>query len=294
MNIGVFDSGSGGLTIMRALDEAFPDRSLIYLGDHANAPYGNRSPDEIYALTLRNLERLFGEDCALVVIACNTAVARGLRRLQREWLPFSYPNHRVLGVIVPVVEDVTGMQWNADQLPVARLGHAPDLNVAVFATHHTAESGVFAGEIHKRSPHIEVWQQACARLVPLIEEDAPELVLKECVEGYVSLLKSRMSGKEPDVCILGCTHYPLIEPLFREILPQGTRILSQPSVTARSLVAYLDRHREFPASGICSRTFLTTGKPALASRIASRFYGRAVTFISAENIRSEEWSAAGA
>ena len=269
---------------MRALDDALQDRSLVYLGDHANAPYGNRLPEEIYALTLRSLERLFWEDCSLVVIACNTAAARGLRRLQREWLPCTYPDRRVLGVIVPVVEDVTGMQWSADQLPVDRLSHAPDLTVAVFATHHTVESGAFAGEIHKRAPHVEVWQQACPRLVPLIEEDSPEATLRDSVENYVSLLKARMHGKEPDVCILGCTHYPLIESLFRQVLPSGTRILSQPSVTAQSLLAYLDRHREFPASGGGSRTFLTTGEPALVSRIASRFYGRAITFKSADDV----------
>jgi len=283
MAIGVFDSGSGGLTVMRALDEAFSDRNLIYLGDHANAPYGNRSPEDIYTLTLQNLERLFLKDCSLVVIACNTAAARGLRRLQREWLPFTHPDRRVLGVIVPVVEDVTGMRWIADQSPVARIDHAPEMTVAVFATHHTVESGAFAGEIHKRSPHIEVWQQACPRLVPLIEEDAPEPILRASVEDYVSLLKARMSGKAPDVCILGCTHYPLIEPLFRQALPDNTRILSQPSVTARSLAAYLEAHREFAASGTCSRMFLTTGEPALASRIASRFYGREVTFQAADS-----------
>ncbi len=278
MNIGVFDSGSGGLTVMRALDQALPHRSFVYLGDHANAPYGNKPADEIYGLVLRNLERLFQENCSLVVIACNTAVARGLRRLQREWLPLTYPDHRVLGVIVPVVEDITGVPWVADQQPLERLDHAHDVTVAVFATQQTVESGVFAGEIHKRAPHVDVWQQACPDLVSLIEGDAPEPVVQSAVTHYVAMLLQRMNGKIPDVCILGCTHYPLIEALFRVALPQHTRILSQPDVTARSLVAYLERHPEFSESGDGRRKFLTTGSPAMASRIASRFYGRPVTF----------------
>lgn len=278
MNIGVFDSGSGGLTVMRALDDAFPDRGFVYLGDHANAPYGNRSPAEIYELTIRNLERLFDEDCSLVVIACNTAAARGLRRLQREWLPIAHPTRRVLGVIVPVVEEITGVTWVADQAPVDQPIEAVGVKVAVFATKHTVESNAFAGEIRKRSPHIEIWQQACPRLVPLIEEGACDDFLQSAVEEYVFDLMSRMSGQTPDVCILGCTHYPLIEPIFRRILPLETKVLSQPAVTARSLANYLHRHAEFPRQAFRTCRFLTTGNPDLPSRIASRFYGRAVTF----------------
>jgi glutamate racemase len=278
VNIGIFDSGSGGLTVMRALDGLLPDRSLVYLGDHGNAPYGDRSPEEIYALTLRGLERLFQENCPLVIIACNTAAARGLRRLQREWLPLAHPDRRVLGVIVPVVEHVTGMRWSADQHAVPRVGHEPDVTVAVFATQHTVESGAFAGEIHKRAPHVEVWQHACPRLVPLIEADAPECVLRSNIEEYVAHLRDRMSGREPNVCVLGCTHYPLVETLFQRALPEGTRILSQPEVTARSLMEYLRRHPGFDASGNGTRRFLTTGDATLASRIASRFYGRNIDF----------------
>ncbi len=278
MSIGVFDSGSGGLTVMRALDAALPDRNLVYLGDHAHAPYGDKSPEEIYALTVRAVERLFREGCGLVVVACNTAAARGLRRLQHEWLPGAYPARRVLGVIVPVVEEVTGVPWVADQPPLARPAGEAEVAVAVFATRQTVESGAFAGEIHKRAPHVEVWQQACPSLVPLIEDDAGEADLARAVEGYAADLLAGMRGRAPDVCILGCTHYPLVEPLFRRALPATTRILSQPQVTARSLKAYLSRHPELDTAGTGARTFLTTGDPALASRIASRFFGRTVAF----------------
>ncbi len=278
MNIGVFDSGSGGLTVMRALDAALPDRNLIYLGDHAHAPYGDKSPEEIYALTVRAVERLFREDCGLVILACNTAAARGLRRLQHEWLPRLYPERRVLGVIVPVVEEVTGVPWIADQPPLPRVDGAAKVAVAVFATRHTVDSGAFAGEIHKRAPHVAVWQQACPSLVRLIEDDAGEAELARAVEGYVADLRAGMGGREPDVCILGCTHYPLVEPLFRRALPATTQILSQPQVTAMSLRAYLDRHPDLDTRGAGVRRFLTTGAPDLASRIASRFFGRAVAF----------------
>lgn len=278
VNIGVFDSGSGGLTVMRALDAALPDRSFLYLGDHGHAPYGDRSSEEIYALTLRSLERLFCEGCGLCIIACNTAAAWSLRRLQREWLPLTYPDRRVLGVIVPIVEEVTGVSWSADQVQLERQAGAQDVRVAVFATHQCVESHAFAGEIHKRAPHVEVFEEACPRLVPLIERDAPQHELAKAVEFYASRLMERMAGVELDACILGCTHYPLVEQLFRNALPQSTRILSQPTITAESLVSYLQRHHEFPSSERPVRRFFTTGDAELTSRIASRFYGHPICF----------------
>ncbi|MGR7996435.1 glutamate racemase [Xanthobacter sp. ZOL 2024] len=278
MAIGIFDSGSGGLTVMRALDRALPAHDLVYLGDHANAPYGDRAAGDIYALTVQGVQRLFEANCRLVILACNTAAAHGLRRLQRNWLPRAHPHHRVLGVIVPVVEEVTGVPWVADAVPVPRPPAAAQVAVAVFATRHTVESGAFAGEIHKRTAHVDVWQQTCPDLVPLIEADAPEPVLRAAVEAYVGQLAAQMHGRLPDVCILGCTHYPLIEPVFRAALPATTRILSQPEVTARSLLAYLERHPDFAATGSGRRVFLTTGDPARAGQIATRFYGRPVVF----------------
>lgn len=280
MTIGVFDSGSGGLTIMRALDKAFPDRAFIYLGDHANAPYGNKPADDIYALTIQNVERLFAEGCRLVIIACNTAAATGLRKLQREWLPIHYPDRRVLGVIVPVVEEMTGILWTADQEQVDR-NHSNDLHVAVFATQHTVETRAFSSEIHKRAPHIKVIEQACPNLVNLIENDVPETVIQDTVKGYVAELHNKTSAHKIDICILACTHYPLIENIFRRELPEGTKILSQPDVTSSSLITYLQKHPEFTETASDSRVFMTTGVPEQASLIASRFYGHMVDFKSA-------------
>lgn len=281
MTIGVFDSGSGGLTIMRALDKAFPDRAFIYLGDHANAPYGNKPSDDIYALTIQNVERLFAEGCRLVIIACNTAAATGLRKLQREWLPHHYPDRRVLGVIVPVVEEMTGMLWTPDQEPIDRAQQSDDVQVAVFATQHTVETRAFSSEIHKRAPHIKVIEQACPNLVNLIENDAPESIIQNAVKGYVAELHNKIPQQRIDICILACTHYPLIENIFRRELPEGTRILSQPDVTSQSLIIYLQKHSEFTETISDSRIFMTTGMPEQASRIASRFYGHMVDFKSA-------------
>ena len=278
MTIGVFDSGSGGLTIMRALDRAFPERPFIYLGDHANAPYGQKSANEIYALTIQNVERLFLEGCELVIIACNTAAARGLRKLQREWLPQHYPDKRVLGVIVPVVEEMTGMLWTPDQEPIDKVHDIDDLHVAVFATQHTVESGAFSSEIHKRAPHIQVTEQACPNLVDLIENNAPETDLRNAVKNYVDQLYKKMPEQKLDLCILACTHYPLIEDIFRRALPVGTKILSQPDITSKSLVSYLERHPELTGESGDTRVFLTTGDTQQASLIASRFYGHVVDF----------------
>src|SRR5512143_3424185 len=120
--IGVFDSGHGGLTVLRALVDHLPDRRFAYLGDHANAPYGNRSPEEIYRCTLAGVERLFGLGCRLVILPCNTASALALRRLQQSWLPVAYPERRVLGVLVPMVEAITGVPWMADVAATAAHG----------------------------------------------------------------------------------------------------------------------------------------------------------------------------
>ena len=151
--IGVFDSGYGGLTVLRALVGALPDRTFLYLGDHAAAPYGNRSPDEIVMLTRTAVERLFGSGCRLVVLACNTAAAIALRKLQQEWLPIAYPDHRILGVLVPMVEAITGQSWMSDPSGARRESpFRPARTVAVFATRQTVASNAYPGEIGKRAP----------------------------------------------------------------------------------------------------------------------------------------------
>ena len=277
--IGVFDSGHGGLTVLQALERHLPRQQFVYLGDHGHAPYGNREPDDIYRLTLDAIESLFRLGCPLVVMACNTAAATGLRRLQQTWLPEHYPNRRVLGVLVPMVEAITGVPWMADIRTGQRRGRKR--TVAIFATRHTVASGAYLHEIGKRAPEITVVQQACPVLVELIERGAPTPVVARGVRRYTALLMRRLNGVAPDAVILGCTHYPLIADLFAAHLPQGVEVLSQPDITARSLAAYLVRHPVFgratQALPVASH-FYTTGPVAGVSALASRFYGKNANF----------------
>ena len=277
--IGVFDSGHGGLTVLRALVDAAPGRPFVYLGDHAAAPYGPRSNEEIHALTLRGVERLFAQGCRLVVLACNTASAVALRPLQQTWLPHAYPGRNVLGVLVPMVEAITRVPWMieaplADRLPEPR-------TVGVFATPATVASGSFAREIGKRAPDVTVVQQACPDLVPLIEEGAPDAAIRPAVAGYVDALLAQLRGERLDSVVLGCTHYPLVAHLFAEALPRSVEVLCQPTLVARSLEHYLERHPEYAppvAPAPVEPRFFTTGDAVRVSELAGRFFGRPTPF----------------
>jgi glutamate racemase len=276
--IGVFDSGHGGLTVLRALTDRLPDRRFVYLGDHANAPYGERDAEDVYRLTLENIERLFRMDCRLVILACNTAAAVALRRLQRTWLDDAWPGRRVLGVLVPVVEAIVRQPWHVEAPHTGP--DAPQETVAIFATRRTVESRAYVGEILKRAPDVLIVQQACPGLVDAIEAGAPQEEIHGLVEGFVADLLAGMQGVLPDVAVLGCTHYGLVARAFRAALPPGATLLHQPDLVAESLAGYVGRHPEFPADPAAAGRleFLTTGDPAHVGRIASRFFGADVTF----------------
>jgi glutamate racemase len=276
--IGVFDSGHGGLTVLRALAARLPERGFVYLGDHANAPYGERGAEDVYDLTLENIERLFRMDCRLVILACNTAAAVALRRLQRTWLADAWPGRRVLGVLVPVVEAVVRQPWHVEEPHTGP--NAPQETVAIFATRRTVESRAYVGEICKRAPDVLIVQQACPGLVDAIEAGAPQAEIHGLVAGFAAELLERMQGVLPDVAVLGCTHYGLVAKAFRDALPPGTALLHQPDLVAEGLADYLARHTEFRAdSKEAGRLeLMTTGDPAHVSRVASRFYGAATPF----------------
>ncbi len=279
--IGVFDSGHGGLTVLAALRKHLPELSFLYLGDHANAPYGERSPEEIYALTRDNVTALFGRGCELVVLACNTASAIALRRLQRTWLRARSPDRRVLGVLVPMVEAITRQPWTLDPAVARHRLPGPPRCVAVFATARTVASGAYPREIGKRAPEITVVQQACPGLAARIEAGAPATELRALVAGYVAALQARLEGAWPDSVVLGCTHYPLVAEDFAAVLPPSVELLDQPRLTGRSLEAYLVRHPRFAErarSGAPGVRCLTSGEPAVVSRLATRFIGRPVRF----------------
>jgi glutamate racemase len=277
--IGIFDSGYGGLTVLSRVRAVLPDRPFVYCGDHQRAPYGNRTADDIVRLTTTAVEQLFALGCRLVVLACNTASANALRRVQQDVLPRAHPDRRVLGVLVPMVEAITGVPWMAD-LPTASAGPSTPRTVAVFATRQTVESGAYPIEIGKRAPSVSVVQQACPHLVDLIEQGAPRDDIGRFVRTYAGQLLDQLNGRPPDVVMLGCTHYPLIADLFAAALPSGVEILCQPSLVARSLGAYLARHPEFDArlAPPVPVRYFTSGDADHVSRLASRFVGQPVEF----------------
>ena len=277
--IGVFDSGHGGLTIVRELVRRFPDLAYAYLGDHANVPYGERASDEIVALTRQGVERLFQQGCRLVLLGCNTATCVAARTLQRGWLPVSgWTGHNVLGIVAPTVEAATQTPW-AVSTPQYPQKYNIDV-VAVFGTTRTVASHAYPEEIHKRCPRVTVVQQACAGLAGAIEAGASEGVIEALIADAVGGLLARTAGQPPHRAILGCTHYPLVEHLFRRHLPPVTRILSQPRVVADSLEDYLTRHPEYGAGSaeVTSTVLLTTGDPASVSRTARLFWPGAPAF----------------
>ena len=277
--IGVFDSGLGGLTVLRVLVDRFPHLSFAYLGDQANVPYGNRSSEEVLELTRAGTEHLFRRGCRLVLLGCNTATAVAARRLQREWLPSSeYAGHNVLGIVAPTVEAATQTPW-AVSTPQYPQKYNTDL-IAVFGTRRTIGSGVYPQEIRKRCPRVEVVQQACPDLAGAIEEGRTEPELEQLVSSAVESLLVSTGGIAPHRAILGCTHYALIEHIFRRQLPHSTRLLSQPEIVADSLEDYLARHSEYAIaqSPGPTVTLLTTGDPERTGEQARIFWPTASCF----------------
>ncbi|MEM8572471.1 MAG: glutamate racemase [Pseudomonadota bacterium] len=263
MPIGVFDSGLGGLSILETARTRLPQQDFVYLGDTVNAPYGSRSPDEIYRLTIQGVKALFAEGCKLVILACNTASAVALHDLQVNWLDPA--EHRVLGVFVPVIEDLTRRDWGDNSPPT----HTGLRNVALFATPATVASEAFPRELRFRARDVHVEPQACSGLVDAIEAGDMTQARSIAAEHARALLARLPS---PQSAVLGCTHYPLVEDAFREVLPRETTLVSQPKLVAESLADYLKRHVRF-ADGSGAVRYLTTGNPAQVGARAEIFTG---------------------
>ena len=263
--IGVFDSGLGGLTVLAALRRAMPGQDFVYLGDNAYAPYGARTAEEVYALTRAGVETLFARRCGLVLIACNTASALALRGLQQEWLPGAAPDRRVLGVFVPLVEALSGRGWRDTGQGDARL------RAVFFATPATVASGAFTREVQRLSPGVAVVEQACPGLVAALEAGEAAVPFVEAA------VAEALSRGMPEVALLGCTHFPLAEAVFRAALPNGVSVLSQPDIVAASLAGYLDRHPRF-RGGSGRLECLTTGDPAWVGARAAALFGQAMPF----------------
>ncbi|PZO01357.1 MAG: glutamate racemase [Alphaproteobacteria bacterium] len=284
MAIGVFDSGVGGLTVHRELVARFPERDFIYLADQANAPYGGRAGENIVDLTRAGCERLFEAGASVIVLACNTASAIALRRLQQTWVPEARARHgrplNVLGIIVPTIEAATGLPWTHEAERQERFGgekvEAIDIT-GVFSTAATARSRVYEIEIDKRREDLAVFSEPCPGLAGLIELGAPTEELKVVVDDHVDALRRRI-GRHPDTAILGCTHYEIVADLFAAALPAGTRVIHQPTAVADALERYFARHPEFGLGETGRRDFLTTGTPGPQTERVSQFWGAPLSF----------------
>ena len=271
MAIGIFDSGLGGLTVLDAVTKKMPAESFVYMGDNLHAPYGVRDSSKVYDLTIKCIERMWGEDCDLIILACNTASAAALKKIQEEWLP---KNKRVLGVFVPLIESLTKRNWGDNSPP----REVDVQNVALFATPSTVASRAFQRELAFRAIGVDVESQACGGLVDAIEDG--DLILAEAlVRSHVDALKRKMP--QPQAAILGCTHYPLMEEIFRDALGKNVAVYSQANLVAESLLDYLDRHPNLSSNNKPKNIFITTGDPVIVSVRATQFLKRSVEFISA-------------
>ena len=259
--IGVFDSGYGGLTVLRELTGRLPQYDYIYLGDNARAPYGNRSFETVYQYTLQSVQWLFQQGCPLVILACNTASAKALRTIQQADLPRIAPANRVLGVIRPTTEVIGNF---------TRTG-----NVGILATQGTVLSGSYPIEIAKFYPGLHVYQQACPLWVPLIENNEHD---KPGADYFVREYMDQLAGQcaDIDTVLLACTHYPLLKEKIAGCLPAGSRLVSQGEIVANSLADYLHRHPEIETR--CSRSgkreFFTTDSTEDFDKHARIFYGQ--------------------
>lgn len=274
--IGVFDSGFGGLTVLASLLKALPQYDYLFLADSARAPYGARSQDVINDFTLESVEWLFGEGCTLVVLACNTASARALRNIQQLHLPAHRPDRRVLGVVRPSVEALAGLPPGAipgETKPSAAIG-----TVAVLGTESTIASDSYGLELRKLAPGIELIQQACPMWVPLVEAGELE---GPGTEWFLrrSLAPVIERPHPPQRMLLGCTHYPLLLPAIRRLVPTSIEVLNQAEIVAERLADWLKRHpeHESPLSRNGGRRITTTDDASWFAARGERLLGRPLT-----------------
>ena len=258
--IGVFDSGYGGLTVLKEIVKTLPQYDYMYLGDNARAPYGSRSFETVYEYTLQCVKALFDRGCHLVIVACNTASAKALRTIQQKDLPHIDPSRRVLGVIRPTTEIIGN--------------YSTSKHVGVLGTTGTINSGSYLVEIEKFFPDLIVHQEACPMWVPIIENNeintpGAEYFIKRHIDALLA------QSPKIDAVILGCTHYPIIETQIKKHLPSHVKLLSQGPIVAQGLKEYLQRHPEMEQQ--CSKEgrlqFFTTEQPENFDGAAGLFFG---------------------
>lgn len=261
--IGVFDSGYGGLTVLKELAKALPQYDYLYLGDNARAPYGSRSFESVYQYTLQCVKWLFDNNCSLVIVACNTASAKALRTIQQNDLPKMDDSKRVLGVIRPTAEVIGN--------------YSPHKSIGVMGTEGTVRSESYLIEIKKFFPDVKIYQQACPIWVPLIENNEYDNEGADYfIKKYIDVLLEQSTGI--DTILLACTHYPLLVPKIEQFLPGGIKLVSQGEIVANALKDYLKRHPEMDEK--CSKggdiTLYTTDNTDDFDRHTSTFFGKAI------------------
>ncbi|MFA9261950.1 MAG: glutamate racemase [Undibacterium sp.] len=261
MKIGIFDSGLGGLIVTQSLIRALPEYEYVYLGDTARVPYGNRSQEAIHAFTHEAVEFLFEQECELILIACNTASAEALRRLQKEYLPKHFPDRKMLGVLLPTAEEA---------VRVTKSG-----KIGVLATAGTVASGAYEREISKLRPNANIVQVAAPLLVPLIENAALKYV-EPILRDYLA----PFSIASVDTLVLGCTHYPFLKSAIRSIVGEEISIVSQDEIIGSKLRHYLMRHPEIESrlSRAETRRFLLTDISPSTIAMATTLFGEPIDF----------------
>ncbi len=258
MKIGIFDSGLGGLGVALRIIEALPEYEYVYLGDTQRVPYGNRSQESIYRFTRESVDYLFEQGCLLVILACNTASAEALRKIQQQHLPDLFPDRKVLGVLIPAAE----------------VAAAEGRRIGVLATAGAVASGAWPREIHRVEPERQVFQQAAPLLVPLVENDGLKWsppILGEYLEPLLA--------QDIDTLVLGCTHYIFLKNQAQALAP-GVRIISPEELVPASLAEYLLRHSEIRErlGREGSREFLLTDLTDSYKGLAERLTGRSIPF----------------
>lgn len=261
--IGVFDSGYGGLTVLKELVNQLPAYDYLYLGDNARTPYGTRSFETVYEYTLECVKHLFDEGCHLVILACNTASAKALRNIQQLDLPTIAPNRRVLGVIRPTSEVIGTLTKSK--------------HVGLFATAGTVASESYLVEVQKFFPDVKLYQEACPMWVPLVENgefesDGADYFIKKHIDNLMS------KSSKIDTVLLACTHYPLLINKIKKYLPCHIQLVSQADIVAKSLQDYLERHPEINKKCLKNgeRRFLTTDSTEIFNRQSEIFFGQQV------------------
>lgn len=267
-SIGFLDSGVGGLTILNAVHDRIPEYDTVYLGDSLHSPYGEKSPGELYELVRARTKDLFDLGCPLVIYACNTASAAVLPRIQRDLL-CDYPDHRVLGIIRPTIEEIVAT------------GHK---RILIFSTPGTTKSDAYAKELRKINPSVEVYTHSCPSWAPLVEQGLAD---SEGARAEVEreVIAAHQTMPLYDSVLLGCTHYPYLSSHVEEFINPSADLYHQGSFIAASLENYLLRHPEMALrlEKEGRRSYYVTGDPRSSSDVAQSIFEYPITFLPLPN-----------